>query len=474
MDERLAFLLNHSDDIFFVADTKGNIIYTNASWSYFTEYSREESAGKSLADMSHPDDRNKLADLLQSIISLQNVEGFISRLEAKNGNFFTVSWSACYDKKEQLIYASGIYRDENLNIRNPYNISDKVQHVLANLTEGFFMLDRYWRINAFNPAFQKLVKMTGNELYGADFRLIDQLTTTEEVVPKFEVAFETNTPQQLQYYDKHCKGWLRLNIYPYKGELIVFIRDISHIKIEQLILELEKKVLQLNFMAEYPLSKIAEKLLVGIESIFPEMYCSILGVDREQEKIYHLAAPRLPQEYCTAINGTRIGPKAGSCGTAAYHREQVVVSDIAKSPLWEDYKQYILPYGLKACWSTPVISPKGTQVLATFAIYYDTEREPGKDELQMIDRTINILRALIESKRNEEHTAEQTRRLQDIAAISSHNIRRPVATIMGLVNLFDRKKLDNPLNRDIISHLETTALELDDVIHIIVEKTINV
>ncbi|HJP62314.1 MAG TPA: PAS domain-containing protein [Mucilaginibacter sp.] len=474
MDTRLAFLLNHSDDIFFVADTKGNIIYTNTSWTHFTEYSREECVGKNLTDFSHPADKNKFAELFQSIISLRNIEGLTARLESRSGAFLTVSWSACYDKAEQLIYASGIYRDEDLNIRNPYNISDKVQHVLASLTEGFFMLDQHWRINAFNPAFQKLVRMTGDELYGADFRLIDQLNTTDEVVPQLETAYQTNTPQQLQYYDKRCKGWLRLNIYPYKGDLIVFIRDISRIKIEQLILELEKKVLQLNFLAEYPLSKIAEKLLVGIESIFPEMYCSILEVDREQEKVYHLAAPRLPIEYCNIINGASIGPNAGSCGTAAYHREQVIVSDIANSPLWEDYKQYILPHGLKACWSTPIISPKGTQVLATFAIYYDTERAPGKDELRMIDRTINILRALIESKKNEEHAAEQTRRLQDIASISSHNIRRPVATIMGLVNLFDRKKLDNPLNRDIISHLETTALELDDVIHIIVEKTINV
>jgi light-regulated signal transduction histidine kinase (bacteriophytochrome) len=64
--------------------------------------------------------------------------------------------------------------------------------------------------------------------------------------------------------------------------------------------------------------------------------------------------------------------------------------------------------------------------------------------------------------------------LQEIASISSHNIRRPVATIMGLVSLFDKNNLNNSLNKDIMEHLETTALELDDVIHIIVEKTINI
>jgi len=474
MDKRLAFLLNHSNDIFLVADSKGSIIYTNVSWTHFTEYKGAECTGKNLAGLAHPEDRTKFNELFGSIIALKKVEGFSARIKTKNGDFLSITWAACFDAEEQLIYASGVYTDENLNVRNAHNISDKVQHVLANLTEGFFMLDQHWRINAFNPAFQKLVKMPGDELYGADFRMLDKLTIADEVIPEFEKAYQSNEPAQLQYYDRYCKGWLLLNIYPYKGELIVFIRDISYIKIEQLVLELEKKVLELNFLPDYPFARIADKLLVGIESIFPEMYCSILEVDREQEKVYHLSAPRLPAEYCAAINGARIGPKAGSCGTAAYHREQVIVSDIATNPLWEDYKHLILPHGLKACWSTPVISLKSTQVLATFAVYYDTTREPGKDELQMIARTINILRSLIESKRNEEHTSEQTRRLQDIAAISSHNIRRPVATIMGLVNLFDKKNLENPLNRDIMNHLETTALELDDVIHIIVEKTVNI
>ena len=474
MNQLLAFLQTHSSDIFCVTDIKGNIISSNESWKHFTDYNTKESIGKNLADLAHPADKNRVKELFQSIAELKKTEGFHCRIGTKAGVFLNITWSICFDDAEQLVYASGIYINEKLNIRNPNNISDKMQHTLANLTEGFFMLDGNWRINAFNPAFQKLVRMPENELYGADFRLIDKMSVTDEVIPAFESVYKSQTAIELEYYDWHCKGWLRLDIYAYKGELIVFVRDISHEKIEQLILELEKKVLVLNLMPDYPLAKMAEELLLGIESIFPEMYCSILELDAEQEHVYHLSAPRLPAEYNAAINGEPIGPYAGSCGTAAYHREQVIVKDIANSPLWEKYKQLILPYGFKACWSTPVISAGSSKVLATFAIYYTTVREPVKDELRMIERTVNVLRTLIERRRNEEHLAEQTRRLQEIAAISSHNIRRPVATILGLVNLFDRKNLSNPLNIEIVQHLETTASELDDVIHVIVEKTINV
>jgi GAF domain-containing protein len=202
------------------------------------------------------------------------------------------------------------------------------------------------------------------------------------------------------------------------------------------------------------------------------MICSVLEIDDAQEKIYHIAGPRLPTTYCEAINGTLIGPAAGSCGTAAYHRSQIIVTDIETDPLWVDYKHLILPHGLKACWSTPIISSQNLKVLATFAIYYKQARKPKTSELQMIERTSGLLRILFENKKNQEHVQNQHTLLQEIASISSHDIRRPVATLLGLVSLFDKANTDTLLNKEIISHIENTAKELDSVIHTIVEKTI--
>src|SRR5262249_6774392 len=82
--------------------------------------------------------------------------------------------------------------------------------------------------------------------------------------------------------------------------------------------------------------------------------------------------PSLPKSYTDAVDGGLIGPRAGSCGTAAYRKEAVIVIDIAKDPLWADYRAVALPHGLRACWSTPVFDSEG-RVLGTFAIYH---REP--------------------------------------------------------------------------------------------------
>jgi GAF domain-containing protein len=263
-----------------------------------------------------------------------------------------------------------------------------------------------------------------------------------------------------------------MNVYPYDNKLAVFIRDITEIMIQQWVLTLEKKVLELNTASRYTLAQTTNELLMGIEGIFPEMICSVLEVDDAQEKLHNLAAPQLPKAYCDAIENLSVGPHVGSCGTAVFHRKQVIVTDIENDFLWADYAGLAKQFGLKACWSTPVISSKGSKVLAVFGIYYNCVREPNDSELQLIGRTVNILRVLIESKRNEENILDQNNRLHSIANISSHELRRPVATILGLVNLFDRDDMLNPLNKEIIAHLDTSARELDDVIHSIVEKTL--
>jgi PAS domain S-box-containing protein len=117
--------------------------------------------------------------------------------------------------------------------------------------------------------------------------------------------------------------------------------------------------------------------------------CSILMLDADGIHVRHGAAPSLPDRYIAAIDGSAIGPAAGSCGTAAYLGEQVIVSDIATDPRWRDYRELALRDGLLACWSTPIFSDTG-KVLGTFAIYYRETRAPGKSELQLIERATHL------------------------------------------------------------------------------------
>jgi hypothetical protein len=111
---------------------------------------------------------------------------------------------------------------------------------------------------------------------------------------------------------------------------------------------------------------------------------SILLLDPDGIHLRHGAAPSLPREYDAAIDGAEIGPCAGSCGTAAFLGAAVFVSDIETDPLWADYKQIALPHGLRACWSTPILT-RGRKVLGTFAMYHREPREPTVRDLMLVD-----------------------------------------------------------------------------------------
>jgi PAS domain S-box-containing protein len=148
-------------------------------------------------------------------------------------------------------------------------------------------------------------------------------------------------------------------------------------------------------MAHAPLPEILATLCANIEKHHSGLLCSVLLLDADGKTLRHGASPSLPREYSQAIDGTQIGPCVGSCGTAAYRREPVIVSDIATDPLWAAYRHLALTHGLQACWSTPIASQDGG-ILGTFAIYYREPRTPDEEHLQLIAHATHLAAVAME------------------------------------------------------------------------------
>lgn len=156
----------------------------------------------------------------------------------------------------------------------------------------------------------------------------------------------------------------------------------------------QNKILQ-RLAANAPLSEILERLVLLIEAQSPGMLCSVLLLSDDGDHVRHGAAPSLPKEYVAAIDGSAIGAKHGSCGTAMYRGEPVVVTDIAADPLWDDYRELALKSGLRACWSTPILSGRG-KVLGSFAMYYQEPRTPTGDEADLTEVATRIAGLAVE------------------------------------------------------------------------------
>ncbi len=157
---------------------------------------------------------------------------------------------------------------------------------------------------------------------------------------------------------------------------------------------LEREILEMNASGKRNIKEVFKSYLFGIEQLHPGMICSILQVSNN--RVYELASPSLPHEYLEMISGLEIGENEGSCGTAAYTKETVIVSDIDTDFRWLKYRGIADQFKLKACWSTPIIDSNGN-VIATFANYYREHKLPNTREENTIKRAGHLIQIIFET-----------------------------------------------------------------------------
>lgn len=157
----------------------------------------------------------------------------------------------------------------------------------------------------------------------------------------------------------------------------------------------EQRRIEDRIASNMPLSAILSELVLMIEAQSPEMLCSILLLSDDGNHVKHAVAPSLPENYVKVIDGSPIGPKHGSCGTAMFRGKPVIVTDIATDPLWDEYRNFAWAIGMAACWSTPILSSKG-KVLGSFAMYYRDPRGPKPSEQRLTNVAVKLASQAIE------------------------------------------------------------------------------
>lgn len=177
------------------------------------------------------------------------------------------------------------------------------------------------------------------------------------------------------------------------------LQTIAKLKTAQIVLIAQQRILE-AIATGAPLEQVLDLLARTIEELSDQALCSILLLDEDGQHLRHGAAPGLPERYWRAIDGVAIGPAAGSCGTAAYRGEPVIVTDIAVDPLWKDFRALALQHGLRACWSKPISSSRGT-VLGTFAMYYRHPHAPTLHDWELVEVATYLAAIAIERHRDE-------------------------------------------------------------------------
>jgi PAS domain S-box-containing protein len=304
--------------------------------------------------------------------------------------------------------------------------------------EALHLSEEWYRIYGFDPEEglsawkQRLQRMHPED------RANWQETTDRAIREKsdYEVEHRILLPGGTVKYT-HTVGHPVLNA---SGDVVQFVgimMDVTERKRAEALRDGESRILEM-IARDAPLEEILEKLVLVVEAHFAGLLCSVLLLDEDGQHARHGAAPSLPKAYADAIDGLSIGPKAGSCGTAMYRREPVVVSDILQDPLWEAYRHVAEPYGLRACWSTPIVAHSG-RTLGSFAMYYREPRNPSPAETRALELATHLAGIAMERKLAREERERLRRAQADLAHINrvttmgeltaslAHEVNQPIA-----------------------------------------------
>lgn len=278
--------------------------------------------------------------------------------------------------------------------------SERITNILDSITDGFIAVDKHFNILLWNHAVENVTGIKANTAIGTNIeKVFPEFIGTAEYM-QYVRAVEIGNTVNFEHFISNYNRWFETSVYPFGQGVFIYFREVTERKKQEELLKLEKEVLKINAQSQVSLKTTIDYLLEGLEKTFPGMLCSVLTLNDDKETMYHLSAPSLPIEYTNIINGMRIGPEVGSCGTAMYRKEKVITENIMTDPLWAAYWSVMEPFNLRSCWSFPVMNAKN-EVLATIAAYFRVPRTPAKDELNILERVSNLLRIIIENKNAE-------------------------------------------------------------------------
>lgn len=399
MDLERESILESISDCFYALDNQLNFTYVNSPAQKLLRRSSEELIGKNIFD---------IYGFLKEGLFYEN---FQKSLEHKQPVHFEIYFDQFSSWYEESFYPtedglSIFFRSINDRKQVEQEIQaafEEKNAILESITDGFLTLDRDWIVTYWNKESERMLHVKREDIVGKHLYDVFPETKTENFYKAYTNAMHEGIALHEEEFYEPLNLYLEVNAYPSERGISVYFKNITEAKRLLALEQLEKDVLEKNALPDNTLEKTITFYLEEIEKLHPVMTCSVLRL--EEGKLYNWSAPNLPSAYIAKIEGAEIGPDRGSCGTAAFLKQKVVVTDIANDLRWQLYWGIAEEFGFKACWSYPIINNQG-QVLGTFAIYYNAIKEPTIEEEKTILRAVNILKVIIENKQFEKEILE--------------------------------------------------------------------
>ena len=415
----------------------GHIDFLNRRWLEYTGLTLEQASGWGWQAAVCPEDLPRLVAYWRSVLESGEPGEIEARLRRHDGvdRWFLFRGVPQYDDRGNLVKWYG----QTTDIEDRKRAEEELKKQTAHLDELFelaphavVLVDANVSVIRVNKEFTRMFGYTPEEAVN---RPLLDLVAPEERLPEYRNnARMLSSGQKVESETiRRRKDGVRIAVSmtaspvltagPIEGYIIY--RDISERKRDEALLAGEKRLLEMIAKGD-SLPRLLEALCRLVEETAAGSLCSILLVDPNGRQLRAGAAPSLPLDYTQALDGRAIALGIGPCGNALLSKEPIIASDFRTDERWsEEYRALALAYGLRACWSTPILSLEGS-ALGTFALYYREPRTPKPQEYNVIEQLRDLASIAIERtqaedalRRSEAYLAE-AQRLSQTGSFSWH------------------------------------------------------
>lgn len=448
-------LLDTASDAVLLLDNDANFLYFNKALSHMTGYTPEELQASGLHGMEPPEYAARIRSNIQMLVQ-QGEATFESAYLCKSGEILPIEVHARLLQVEGKPRVLGVVRDiteqkqTELALRQ---VASEWQSTFDAVEDAVWVLDTDFRIIRANQATMKVFGVEARDIVGKQCCEVAHYAhePIDECPVKGMLESRTRGAIQLLLGSR----WFEISVDPIfspDGAVVKIVHvasDITALKRAEQREHVRAEMLE-QIASGKPLPDQLALIAAAIEKEHPDMLCSILQVNEDGTRLVLGAAPSLPDFYNCATSRTKIGEGIGSCGTAAFRRERVIVEDIDGHPFWKGFDA-ARQAGLRSCWSEPIISSAGI-LLGTFAIYHRTPAIPSKDEIYLIQQAATFAGIAIERSKGEsarmelEHLLSQAQKMEAIGHLSggiAHDFNNLLTPILIYSDLLKRSLPEN-------------------------------
>ncbi|WP_439695460.1 PAS domain S-box protein [Mucilaginibacter sp. AW1-7] len=438
-EQFLSSLIDSQTNFLIRIDIKGRFSFVNKQFLKTFGYKANELIGQHFAITTIPQELHLCEEAFVTCVS--NPGKIVKLLHKKPdvwGGVHDTDWEfiSITNDSGQVCEVQGIGQDITSKLKIEQEIkeaAEKLDAFIESITDSFFIIDNEWRFVKVNSAFEKMTNTPREEMLGnVIWDVYPEIMDSGFGKAYYEMIEKRESVKFTEYFEP-IDRWLSTSAYPSAEGITIYIKDISD---------------------ERRAQEEAHWTKTSLEALINNTHDHIWSVDREMRYVYMNDAYIRETTHLTGVE-----PMAGE------H------SYLNKGYSEEIHKKWIDYYSRALLGEQYTITNESIDRETTMPLYFEVSFNPIYTQQGDIIGVGCFARDITRRLKIEQELIDQNERLRNIASLSSHEIRRPVASMMGLISIMDKENFFNPENEQIIQHLFTVSAEIDDVIRLIVDST---